>query len=101
MAERKKSAFKCHYRCRRNRTSAPDLLSPYLPGPELFISSPMSTIETRPVYSTARSESSLNSVSPFIPGYSSSGNPMASFGSNLVHSSSGPLHTESNVVEDL
>ena len=96
-----KSAFKHPYRCRRNRISTPDLLSPYLPGPELFISPPMLTIQTRPVYSTARSDSSLSSVSPFIIGYSSSANPMMSFDSNLIPSSSGPLHTESSVVEDI
>ena len=101
MAEKRKSAFKCPYRCRRNRTSTPDLLSPYLPGPELFISPPMSTIQTRPVYSTARSDSSLSSVSPFIIGYSLSKNPMMSFDLNLVPSSSGSLHTESSVIEDL
>ena len=103
MAEKRKSTFKCPYRCRRNRSSTPalDLLSPYLLGPELFISPPMSTIETRPVYSTARSESSLSSASPFIIGYSPSANPMMSFDSNLVPSSSGSLHTESSVVEDL
>ena len=101
MAEKRKSAFKHPYRCRRNRTSTPDLLSPYLPGPELFISQPMLTVQTRPVYSTARSDSSLSSVSPFIFGYSPSVNPMASFDSNLVPSSSSPLHTESSVVEDL
>ena len=101
MAEKRKSAFKCSYRHRRNRTSTPDLLSPYLPGPELFISPPMSTIQTRPVYSTARSDSSLSIVSPFIIGYSPSVNPMASFHSNLIPSSSGPLYTECSVVEDL
>ena len=101
MAEKRKSAFKHPYRCRRNRTSTPDLLSPYLPGPELFISPPMSTIQTRPVYSSARSDSSLSSVSPFIIGYSPSANPMGTFDSNLIPSSSGPLHTESSVVKDL
>ena len=103
MAEKRKSAFKCPYRCRRNRSStpAPDLLSPYLPGPELFISPPMSTIQTRPVYSTARSDSSLSSASPFIFGYCSSASPMMSFDSNLVPSSSGPSYNESSVVEDL
>ena len=101
MAEKRKSAFKHPYRCRRNRTSTPNLLSPYLPGPELFISPPMSTIQTRPVYSTARSDSSLSIASPFIIGYSPSINPMASFDSNLIPSSSGPLHNESSVVEDL
>ena len=101
MAEKRKSAFKHPYRCRRNRTSTPDLLCPYLPGPELFISPPMLTIQTRPVYSTARSDSSLSNVSSFIIGYSPSANPMASFDSNPVPSSSGPLNTESSVVEDL
>ena len=103
MAEKRKSVFKCLYRCRRNRTSmpVPDLLSPYLPGPELFISPPMLTIQTRPIYSTARSDSSLSIASPFIIGYSPSTNPMASFDLNLIPSSSGPLYNESNVVEDL
>ena len=101
MAEKRKSAFKCPYRHRRNRISTPDLLSPYLPGPESFISSPMSTIQTRPVYSTARSDSSLSSVSPFIFGYSSSASSMMSSDSNLVPSSSGPSYNESSVVEDL
>ena len=103
MAEKRKSAFKCPYRHRRNRSSTPalDLLSPYLLGPELFISPPMSTIQTRPVYSTARSDSSLSSASPFIFGYSSSASPMMSFDLNLVPSSSGPSYNESSVVEDL
>ena len=101
MAEKRKSAFKCPHKCRRNRTSTPDLLSPYLLGPELFISPPMSIIQTRPVYSTARSDSIPHSVSPFTIGYSSSANPMASLDSNLVSSSPGLLHTESSVVEDL
>ena len=101
MAEKRKSVSKCPYQCRRSRTSTPDLLFPYLPGPELFVSPPMSTVQTRPVYSTARSGSSLSSVSPFLPGYSSSANPMVSFDSNLVPSNSGILHTESGVVKDL
>ena len=101
MAEKRKSAFKHPYRCRRNRTPTPDLLSPYLPSPELFISPPMSTIQTRPIYSTARSDSSLSSASSFLIGYSPSINPMASFDSNLIPSSSSPLYTESSVVEDL
>ena len=68
MVEKRKSAFKHPYRCRRNRTPTPvsDLLFPYLPGPELFISPPMLTIQTRPVYLTASSGSSLSSTSPFI-----------------------------------
>ena len=101
MAERRKSAPKLPYRCRRNRTSTSDLLFPYLLGPELFVSPPMSTVQTRPVYSTARSDSSLSSTSPSIFGYSSSANPMVSFDSNLVPSNSGLLHTESSVVKDL
>ena len=102
MAEKRKSAFKCPYRCRRNRSStpAPDLLSPYLLGPELFISPPMSAIQTRPTYSTARSDSSLSSGFPLTSGYSSSVNPIMSFDSNLVPSSSGPSYNESS-VEDL
>ena len=101
MAEKRKSAFKHPYWHRRIRTSTPDLLFPYLPGPELFISPPMLTVQTRPVYLTARSGSSLSSASPFILGYSSSANPMVSFDLNLVPSNSGLLHTESSVVEDL
>ena len=103
MAEKRKSAFKHLHRCRRNWTfmPVPDLLCPYLLGPELFIFPPMSTIQTRPVHSTARSDSSLSSVSSFLIGYSPSTNPMASFDSNLIPLSSGSLYTESSVVEDL
>ena len=101
MAEKRKFAFKHPHRHRRNRTFTPDLLSPYLLGPELFISPSMLTIQTRPVYSTARSDSSLSIASPFIIGYSPSTNPMASFDSNLIPSSSSSLYTESSVVEDL
>ena len=101
MADKRKSVFKCPYWHRRNRTSTRDHLFPYLPGPELFISPPMLTVQTRPVYLTARSGSSLSSASPFIPGYSSSVNPMVSFDSNLVPSNSGLLHTESSIVADL
>ena len=103
MAEKKKSAFKCPYRHRRNRvsTTALDLLSPYLPGPELFISPPMSSIQMRPAYSSARSDSSLSSVSPFTIGYSSSTSPMVSFDSNPIPSNSSSFYTESSVVEDL
>ena len=101
MAEKRKSAFKHPYQHRRNRTVTPDLLSPYLLGPELFVSPPMSSIQTRPVYSIARFGGSLSNMSPFILGYSSSADPMVSFDSNLASSSSGLLHTESSVVEDL
>ena len=101
MAEKRKSAFKCPYRHRRNRTSTPDLLSPYLLGPELFISPPISTIQTRPAYSSARFDSSLSSVSSFLIGYSPVVNPMATPNSNLIPSSSGSFYTESSVVENL
>ena len=103
MAEKRKSAFKHPYRCRRNRSSTPalDLLSPYLPGPELFISPPMSTIQRRPAYSTARSDSSLSSASSFTFGYSSSTSPMMSFDSNPIPPNSSSFYTESSVVEDL
>ena len=100
MAEKRKSALKRPYRCRRNRSSTPalDLLSPYLPGPELFISPPLSTIQTRPAYSSARFDSSLSSASSVLIGYSPVANPMATPDSNLIPSSSG---SESSVVEDL
>ena len=101
MVEKRKSVFKHPCWHRRNRTVTPDLLSPYLLGPELFVSPPMSSVQTRPVYSTARFGGSLSNASPFIYGYSSSVNPMVSFDSNLVPSSSGLLHTESSVVKDL
>ena len=99
----RKSAFKCPYRHSRNRTStpAPNLLSPYLPGPELFISPPMLTIQTRPAYSSVRFDSSLSSMSPFTFGYSSSTSPMVSFDSNPIPSNSGSFYTESSVVKDL
>ena len=103
MAEKRKSAFKHPYRHRRDRSStpAPDLLSPYLPGPELFISPPLSTTQTRPAYPTARSDSSLSSASSFTFGYSSSTRPMMFFDSNLIPSNSGSFYTESSVVKDL
>ena len=101
MADKRKSVFKHPYQHRRNRISTPDLLFPHLPGPELFVSPPMSTVQTVPVYSTARSGSNLSSVSPFIPGYSSFANPIAPFDSNLVPSNSGSSYIESDVAEDL
>ena len=105
MAEKRKSAFKHPYRHRRNRSPTPalDLLSPYLPGPELFISPPMSSIQMRPIYSTARSDSSLSSASSFLIGYAPSSSPMVSFvfNSNLIPSTSHSLYTESCVVQDL
>ena len=103
MAEKRKSAFKHPYRHRRNRSSTPalDLLSAYLPGPELFISPPMSSIQMRPAYLTARSDSSLSSASSFLIGYAPSSSPMVSFNSNLIPSTSGSFYTESRVVQDL
>ena len=101
MADKRKSVSKHSYQCRRSRISTPDLLFPYLPGPELFVSPPMLTVQTMPVYLTARSGSSLSNASPFIPGYSSFANPIASFDSNLVPSNSGPSYTESDVAKDL
>ena len=103
MAEKRKSAFKCPYRHRRNRSSTPalDLLSPYLPGPELFIFPPILTIQTRPAYSSARFDSSLSSASSFLIGYSPVVNPMATPNSNLIPSDSGSFYTESSVVKDL
>ena len=105
MAEKRKSAFKHPYRHRRNRSSTPalDLLSSYLPGPELFISPPISTIQMRPAYSSARFDSSLSSVSSFLIGYapSSNTNSMLSFDMNPIPSNSSSLYTESHVVQDL
>ena len=100
MVEKRKSSSKHPYQCRRSRISTSDLLFPYLPGPELFVSPSMSTAQTRLVYSTARF-GSLSSASPFISGYSPFVNPMASFDLNLVSSDSGLLHTESSIVKDL
>ena len=105
MAERRKSVPKCPSRCRRNRSSTPtlDLLSPYLPGPELFISPPISAIQTRPAYPSARFDSSLNSASSFSVGYApySSTNPTLSFDSNPIPLNSSLFHTEPCVVQDL
>ena len=86
---------------RRSRRSTPDLLFPYFLGPELFVPSPMSAVQTMPVYLTSRSGSSLNNVSPFISGYSSFVDSIAPFDLSLVPSNSGLSHTESDVVEDL
>ena len=105
MAEKKKSAFKQPSRCRRNRSSTPalDLLSPYLPGPELFISPPISAIQMRPAYSSAQFDSSLSSASSFPIGYApySSINSTLSFDSNPIPSNSRSFFTESCVVQDL
>ena len=105
MAEKRKSVFKCPSRCRRNRLSTPalDLLSPYLPGPELFISPHILAIQMRPAHSSASFDSSVNSASSFPIGYApySSTNPMLSFDLNPIPSNSSLFHTESHVVQDL
>ena len=101
MAERRKSVFKHPSRHRRNRSSTPvlDLLSPYLPGPELFIAPPTSAIQMRPTYPSARFDSSLNSASSFSIGYApySSTNPILSFDSNPIPPNSSSFYTESCV----
>ena len=101
MVDKRKSVSKHPYWHRRSRISTPDLLFPYLPGPELFVSPPMSTVQTRPVYLTARSGSSLSSASPFMLEYSSFANLIVPFDLNLVPSNSGSSYIEFGVVEDL
>ena len=104
MAEKRKSTYKHSSRCRRNRSSTPalDLLSPYPPSSELFISPPISAIQTRPAYLSASFDSSLNSASSSI-GYApySSMNPTSFFDSSPIPSNSSLFHTESRVVQDL
>ena len=104
MAEKRKSTHKRPSRHRRNRSSTPalDLLSPYPPSSELFISPPISAIQMRPTYSSASFDSSLNSASSSI-GYApySSMNPTSFFDSNPIPSNSSLFHTESRVVQDL
>ena len=105
MAEKRKSVFKHSSRHRRNRssTSSLDLLSPYLPGPELFISPSISAIQTRPVHSSAIVDSSPRGASFFsircVP-YSGS-NPSLSFDSNPIPPSFSLFPTESGIVQDL
>ena len=101
MADKRKSLSKCHYWHRRSRRSTPDLLFPYFPGPELFVLSPMSAVQTMPVYLISRSGSSLSNTSPFITGYSSFVDSLAPFDLNLVSSNFGLSHTKSDIVEDL
>ena len=105
MAEKRKSVHKCPFRHRRNRSSTPalDLLSPYLPGPELFISSPISAIQTRSVYSSAIADSSPSGASFSSIGYApySGTNPTLSFDSNPIPPNSSLFPTESGVVQDL
>ena len=104
MAEKRKSAHKRPFRHRRNRSSTPslDLLSPYLPDPELLISPPISAIQMRPAYSSARFDSSLSSASSFPIGYApySRTNPTLSFDLNPIPLNSSSFHTESHVVQD-
>ena len=103
MAEKRKSAFKHPCRHRRNRSSTPtiDLLSPYLPGPELFISLPMSLVQTRPAFSSARFDSSLNSVSSLLTGSVPSSGSMSSPNSTPMSSNSGSMQSEPHTVQDL
>ena len=105
MAEKRKSVFKRSSRCRRNRSSTPvpDLLSPYLPGPELFISSPLSAAQTRPVHSSAIVDSSPRGASFSSIGHVpySGSNPTLSFDSNPIFPNFSVFRTESGVVQDL
>ena len=101
MVDKRKSLPKHPYWCRRSRRSTPELLFPYPLGPELFVSPPMSTVQTMPVYLTSRSGNSLDSASPFIAGYASFADSIALPDLSLIPSNSGPSHTESDVVEDL
>ena len=102
MAEKRKSTHKRPSRCKRNRSSTPalDILSPYLSSPEL--SPPILAIQTRPAYSSASFDSSLNSASSSI-GYApySSMNPTSFFDLSPIPSNSSLFHTESHVVQDL
>ena len=99
MVDKRKSVSKCPYWCRRNRVpTTPDLLLPYLPGPEPFVSPPMSSVQTMPVYSTSRSSSSLDNASPFITGYAPSTDSIVPPDSSLIPSNYGPSYTESGVV---
>ena len=105
MAEKRKSVFKRPSRRRRNRSSTPvpDLLSPYLPGPELSISSPLSAVQTRPVHSSAIVDSSPRGafLSSIGHGPYSGSNPTLSFDSNQIFPNFSVFRTESGVVQDL
>ena len=101
MADKRKSLPKHPYWCRRSRRSTPELLFPYLPGLELFVSPPMLIVQTMPVYSTSRSSSSLDSASPFITGYASFADSIAPPDLGLIPSNSCPSYVEPDVVEDL
>ena len=99
--DKRKSLFKCSYQHRRSRRSTPDLLTPYLLGPELILPSLMSIVQTMPVYLISRSCSSLNSASPFVTRSSSFVDSTAPFDLSLAPSNFAPLHTDSGIVEDL
>ena len=105
MAEKRKSVFERPSRRRRNRSSTPvpDLLSPYLPGPELFISSPLSAVHTRPVHPSAIVDSSLRGAFVSSIGHVpySGSNPTLSFDSNSMFPNFSVFRTESGVVQDL
>ena len=101
MVDKRKCLFKHPYWCSRSRRSTPDLFTPYLLGPELILPSPMSMVQTMPVYSISRSCSNLSSASPFVTGSSSFVDSIAPFDVGLAPSSSGLLYTDSEVVEDL
>ena len=105
MAEKRKSVFKHPSRRRRNRSStpAPNLLSPYFPGPELYISSPISAIQTRPVYSPAIVDSSPRGTSFSSIGHApySGSNPTLSFDLNPIPPNFSVFPIESGVVQDL
>ena len=96
-----KSVFKHPYWHRRSRRSTPDLFTPYLPGPKLILPSPMSVVQTMPIYSVSRSCSNLSSASPFVTESFSFVDSIAPFDLGLAPSSSGPLHIDSGVIEDL
>ena len=100
MAYKRKSVSKGPYQHRRNRVpTTPDLLFPYLLGPE-FVSPPMSSVQTMPVYSTSKSSSSLDNASPFITGYALSTDSIVPPDLSPIPPNYGPSCTESGVVED-
>ena len=101
MVDKRKSLFKCPYQHRRSRRSTPDLFTPYLLGPELILPSPMSMVQSMPIYSVSRSCSNLSRASPFVTGSSSFVDSVAPFDLGLAPSSSGPLHIDFGIIEDL
>ena len=101
MVDERKSLFKHPYWHRRSRKSTPNLFTPYHPGPELILPSPMSVDQTMPVFSVSRSCSNLSSASSFLSRSSSFTDSIAPFDLGLGPSSSGFLHTNPGDVEDL